>query len=84
MGTAAPQRLQHFISIIMINAFDSSALESVAIDDGQVLVTFNGGRTYTYTVADVERFVTAFNTAESKGRFLNQQIKDETLERVTV
>ncbi|MAO71851.1 MAG: hypothetical protein CMD02_05015 [Flavobacteriales bacterium] len=84
MGTAAPQRLQHFISIIMINAFDSSALESVAIDDGQVLVTFNGGRTYTYTVADVERFVTAFNTAESKGRFLNQQIKEETLERVTV
>ena len=84
MGTAAPKRLQHFISIIMINAFDSSALESVAIDDGQVLVTFNGGRTYTYTVADVERFVTAFNTAESKGRFLNQQIKDETLERVTV
>ena len=84
MGTAAPQRLQHFIFIIMINAFDSSALESVAIDDGQVLVTFNGGRTYTYTVADVERFVTAFNTAESKGRFLNQQIKEETLERVTV
>ena len=68
----------------MINAFDSSALESVSIDDGQVLVTFNGGRTYTYTVADVERFVTAFNTAESKGRFLNQQIKEETLERVTV
>ena len=84
MGTAAPKRLQHFISITMINAFDSSALESVAIDDGQVLVTFNGGRTYTYTVADVERFVTAFNTAESKGRFLNQQIKEETLERVTV
>ena len=84
MGTAAPQRLQHLTIQIMINAFDSSALESVAIDDGQVLVTFNGGRTYTYTVADVERFVTAFNTAESKGRFLNQQIKDETLERVTV
>lgn len=84
MGTAAPQRLQHLTIQIMINAFDSSALESVAIDDGQVLVTFNGGRTYTYTVADVERFVTAFNTAESKGRFLNQQIKEETLERVTV
>ena len=84
MGTAAPKRLQHFIFKTMINAFDSSAIESVAIDDGQVLVTFNGGRTYTYTVADVERFVTAFNTAESKGRFLNQQIKDETLERVTV
>ena len=68
----------------MINAFNSSAIDSVAIDDGKVLVTFHGGRTYTYTVADVERFVTAFNTAESKGRFLNQQIKDETLERVTV
>ena len=66
----------------MINAFDSSALESVAIDDGQVLVTFNGGRTYTYTVADVERFVTAFNIAESKGRFLIQQIKQENLKSV--
>jgi len=66
----------------MINAFDSSALESVAIDDGQVLVTFNGGRTYTYTVADVERFVTAFNAAESKGRFLIKQIKQETLKSV--
>ena len=68
----------------MINAFNSSALESVAIDGDQVLVTFNGGRSYTYTVADVEKFVMMFNSAESKGKFLNAQIKEETLERVTV
>lgn len=68
----------------MINAFNSSALESVAVDGDQVLVTFNGGRSYAYTVADVEKFVMMFNSAESKGKFLNAQIKDETLERVTV
>ena len=68
----------------MINSFNSSALESVAIDGDQVLVTFNGGRSYTYTVADVEKFVMMFNSAESKGKFLNAQIKEETLERVTV
>lgn len=68
----------------MINAFNSSALESVTIDGDQVLVIFNGGRSYTYTVADVEKFVMMFNSAESKGKFLNAQIKEETLERVTV
>ena len=68
----------------MINAFTSSALESVTVDGEQVIVTFNGGRSYTYTAADVARFCLAFNSAESKGKFLNQAIKDETLERVTV
>ena len=68
----------------MINAFTSSALENLTVDGEQVQVTFNGGRSYTYTVADVERFCMAFNAATSKGKFLNQAIKDETLERVTV
>ena len=52
--------------------------------DGQVLVTFTGGREYTYSVADVEQFVTAFNAAASKGRFVNEQIKAETLQKVAV
>lgn len=69
---------------MMINAFSSSAIQSVTVDGDQVLVTFNGGRSYTYGVADVERFVMGFNAADSKGKFLNQQLKDETLERVTV
>ena len=68
----------------MLNAFTSSALESVTVDGEQVTVTFNGGRSYTYTVADVAQFCMAFNAAESKGKFLNAQIKNETLERVTV
>ena len=68
----------------MINAFNSSALDSVALDGDRVMVTFNGGRSYTYTVADVERFAMAFNAAESKGKFLNTQIKDQTLAVVTV
>jgi hypothetical protein len=67
----------------MINAFTSSAIEAMSTtDDGQVLVTFNGGRQYTYTVADVEQFVTAFNAATSKGQFVNQQIKADTLQKV--
>ena len=68
----------------MINAFTSSALESVALGGDRVTVTFNGGRAYTYTVADVQRFALAFNTAESKGKFMNQQIQSETLQTVTV
>ena len=71
------------IFLIMINAFTSSAIEAMSTtDDGQVLVTFNGGRQYTYSVADVEQFVTAFNAATSKGQFVNQQIKAETLQKV--
>ena len=69
----------------MINAFTSSAIESMSTTDaGEVLVTFTGGRQYTYTVADVEQFVTAFNAASSKGQFVNQQIKAETLQKVAV
>lgn len=67
----------------MINAFTSSAIEALSTtDSGEVLVTFNGGRQYTYTVADVEQFVSAFNAATSKGQFVNQQIKSETLQKV--
>lgn len=70
---------------IMINAFTSSAIEALSTTaDGNVLVTFTGGRQYTYTVADVEQFVSAFNAATSKGQFMNQQIKSETLQKVAV
>ena len=68
----------------MINSFNSSALESVTVDGDQVLVTFNGGRSYTYTVADVEKFVMMFNSSEAKSKLVNEQTKEETLERVTV
>ena len=69
----------------MINAFTSSAIESLSTTaDGNVLVTFTGGRQYTYSVADVAQFCTDFNTAVSKGRFVNEQIKAETLQKVAV
>lgn len=69
----------------MINAFTSSAIEALSTTaEGNVLVTFNGGRQYTYTVADVEQFVSAFNAATSKGQFVNQQIKADTLQKVAV
>ena len=62
----------------MIKEFTSSAIEALSTnDDGQILVTFTGGRQYTYGVSDLERFVTAFNAATSKGRFVNQEIKAE-------
>ena len=62
----------------MINEFTSSAIEALTTnDDGQILVTFTGGRQYTYGVADVMAFATAFNAATSKGRFVNQEIKAE-------
>ena len=62
----------------MIKEFTSSAIEALSTnDDGQILVTFTGGRQYTYGVADVMAFATAFNAATSKGRFVNQEIKAE-------
>ena len=69
----------------MFNAFTSSAIEAISTTaDGNILVTFTGGREYTYTVADRDAFVTAFNAAISKGQFMNQQIKAETLQKVAV
>ena len=49
----------------MFAEFTSSAIESISdiTSDGQVDVTFTGGRKYTYGVSDVENFVTKFNEA---------------------
>ena len=39
--------------------FESSAIDNISnVQDGQVVVTFNGGRDYTYDVADPANFVT--------------------------
>jgi len=66
----------------MINAFTSSAIEALSTTaDGDILVTFNGGRQYTYTVADVEQFETDFNAAVSKGRFFNDSVKSQTVQQ---
>lgn len=67
----------------MINAFTSSAIESLkTTEDGSVLVTFNGGREYTYSVADRDQFESDFNAATSKGQFVNTAIRSEQLRAV--
>ena len=64
----------------------SSAIENIAVDDNTATITFAGGRAYDYTVNDVTAFVTALtdimSKQESVGRFVNQQIKSETLQKV--
>ncbi len=64
--------------------FTSSAIEKISdVQDDQVTVTFNGGRDYTYKVADPSNFITDLNTViskqESVGRFINTSIREEKL-----
>ena len=64
--------------------FQSSAIENISdVQNGQVTVTFNGGRYYTYGVQDVEQFVAQLSEvitkSESVGRFINTAIRSEQL-----
>jgi|TARA_B100001094_G_scaffold32755_1_gene27211 hypothetical protein len=69
----------------MFADFTSSAIESITNStDGNVDVTFAGGRKYTYGVSDVEKFVTMFNEATSKGQFINRALREDMLTTVTV
>ena len=79
------QNTSHFLYsfFIMINPFTSSAMTAVNVSDSNVVITRPNGTDYTYGIADVEAFVTAFNAASSKGRFVDQQIKSKTLTEVT-
>ena len=65
---------------------NSSAVENISIEDQTVTVTFTGGRSYDYTVADVTSFVSALSDViskqESVGRFVNQAIRSERLQKV--
>ena len=67
--------------------FQSSAIENISdVQDGKVTITFNGGRDYTYGVADVEQFVSQLTDviakSESVGRFINTAIRSEQLTQV--
>jgi len=69
--------------------FQSSAIENISeVQNEQVTITFNGGRDYTYKVADPSNFVTQLNEViaqdESVGRFINSAIRAEQLQNVTV
>ena len=64
----------------------SSAVENISLADNIATVTFSGGRAYDYTVNDVTAFVTALGDVMTKqdsvGRFVNNAIKTETLQKV--
>ena len=71
----------------MFTEFTSSFIESISdiTSDGQVDVTFTDGRKYTFGVPDVEKFVTDFNEATSKGQFMNRAMRDGvTLTQIAV
>ena len=55
---------------------DSSAIAAASYNDenGRLIVTFKGGRTYAYLNVSPQRFA-AFCSANSKGQYLNSQIK---------
>lgn len=67
----------------------SSAVENISLADNIATVTFTGGRAYDYTVNDVTAFVTSLTDVMndengSVGRFVNNAIKTETLQKVAV
>jgi hypothetical protein len=64
--------------------FQSSAIENISdVQNGQVTVTFNGGRDYTYNVSDPANFIEDLNLVikndDSVGRFINLAIRGEQL-----
>lgn len=67
--------------------FQSSAIENISdVDNGQVSITFNGGREYTYQVTDPANFVEdlqlVIENEDSVGRFINLAIRGEQLTNV--
>ena len=67
--------------------FTSSAIDNISeVQDGQVTITFNGGRDYTYKVADPDTFVSDLNMVieneDSVGKFINLSIRAEQLVNV--
>ena len=67
--------------------FNSSAIESISdLNDDQVQITFNGGREYTYKVANPSEFVSNLNLVikneDSVGKFINLAIRGEDLVQV--
>ena len=72
----------------MFPTFISTAIESIkeGAKANTVEVTFNGGRSYTYGLNDLNAFATALSgvvtSNESVGRFVNNSIKTGTLTAV--
>ncbi len=69
--------------------FESSAIKSISdIEDGKVIITFNGGRDYTYAVTDVEKFVSQLTEVitqkDSVGGFVNMAIRENLMAVIAV
>jgi hypothetical protein len=87
MGKAGALKVSTFCSLFFEKTmfqFESSAIENISdVADNTVEITFVGGRRYQYTVANVDLFVSDLSSviAENKsvGRFINQQLKSESL-----
>ena len=67
--------------------FNSSAIEAISdVQNGEVTITFAGGRDYTYSVRDVEQFTSALSQVISEGnsvgRFVNQALRSEDLQSI--
>ena len=62
---------------------NSSAVENIEVTDNQVLVTFTGGRQYSYNATNLEQFVTTLSETitkgDSVGRFINSSIRSNDL-----
>ncbi len=69
--------------------FQSSAIDSISdVQNGEVTITFNGGRDYTYTVADPANFVSdlqlVIENEDSVGKFINLAIRGDQLTQVAL
>lgn len=68
--------------------FESSAIDNISeVQDGQVTITFNGGREYTYNVSDPANFIEDLNMVieneDSVGKFINLAIRGEQLTAIS-
>ena len=69
------------------NFTKSTAISSISdVVEGQVQITWTTGGTYTYSIDDAEKFMTALNevvsSGSSVGRFVNSQIQQNSLQLV--
>lgn len=69
--------------------FESSAIENISdVEDGKVIITFIGGRDYTYAVTDVEKFVSQLTEVitqkDSVGGFVNMAIRENLMTVIAV
>lgn len=66
---------------ITIHALNSSAIETIELTRDSADVTFTGGRTYTYRIANMSAGQVAdmFQTTESVGSEFNRLVKEQVL-----